>query len=70
MRMVFEEDIEKCDYLEFIVTKREANRIIQGGVDWDFPLGLFGKRNLNVFIRLEEVWEQQDAISKREGREV
>jgi len=66
--MVFEEDIEKCDYIEFILTKKEANKISEKGVDCDFPFGLFGKRNLNVFIRLEEVWEQQDAINKGESR--
>lgn len=52
MQMIFEENIEYSDFLEFILTPREAAMLNEEGVVKDFLTGLYGDRNLNVFIRV------------------
>ncbi len=52
--MIFEEDIEREDFLEFIMTEEQYEMLKEVGVVMDFPQGLHFKRNLNVFIRLEK----------------
>lgn len=53
MRKIFEKNVEHSDYLELILDAEEIERIAEEGVVQDFPEGLNGKRNLNVFIRGE-----------------
>jgi hypothetical protein len=68
MRMIFEEKIEHSDFLELILTSDQAEKLIEGGLVQDFPLGLYGDRNLNVFIRIDE--GDEDAISKRSSCQI
>lgn len=53
MRLIFEQDIEQSDFIEIIMNEREHERLLTQGVVKDFPGGLNGKRNLNVFIRID-----------------
>ncbi len=69
MKMVFEEDIERCDYLECILSQAEANKLVLDGIVVDFPYGLRGKRNLNVFIRIDKTLEDY-AASQRKSCEI
>lgn len=52
--MIFEENIEREDFLEFVLSQEQYEILKEIGVMMDFPSGLRGKRNLNVFIRMEE----------------
>ena len=54
MKKIFEKNVEDSDFLELILTSEEIEEIGEIGVSQDFPEGLTGKRNLNVFIRGEE----------------
>ena len=53
MKMVFDENIERSDYLEFILSPYDVNLLLIKEIVMDYPLGLTGKRNLNVFIRVD-----------------
>lgn len=61
MRLIFEQNIEKSDFLELILDDSELASIELKGIVQDFPEGLLNNRNLNVFIRKEN----SNAISKR-----
>lgn len=67
--MIFEPDIEQEDFIEFILTPREIENISKKGVVKNFSEGLYGKRNLNVFIRAEVderyLEEEDNAIEER-----
>lgn len=54
MRKIFEKNVEDSDFLELILSDEEIEQLGEIGVVQDFPEGLNGKRNLNVFIRGEE----------------
>ena len=51
--MIFEE-VENEDFFEIILRPKEIDRLWKKGVVADFPDGMYGKRNLNVFVRQEE----------------
>lgn len=53
MRKIFEKNVENSDFLELILTEEEMDQVAEQGVAQDFPEGLNGKRNLNIFIRGE-----------------
>ena len=53
MKMVFDANIERCDYLEFILSPNEANQLFLKEIVADYPKGLIGKRSLNVFMRVD-----------------
>ena len=58
MRMIFEENIEHEDFIEIILSPEEAHLLcfpeqIDKGVMQDFPLGLWGVRNLNICVRTD-----------------
>lgn len=67
--MVFEEDIESSDFLELIVSPTEATQLNLDGIVMDFSFGLKGRRNLNVFIRVDKTGAE-DAISEGESGEI
>jgi hypothetical protein len=69
MKMVFDENVDRCDYLEFILSPTQAAQIMLEGLVSEFPYGLKGKRNLNVFIRVDRTLEDY-AISEGESCEV
>lgn len=52
MRVFFEENIERSDFIEIALTKEEYDSLLNEGVSEDFPDGLHGIRNLNVFVRV------------------
>lgn len=54
MRKIFEKNVDNSDYLELILTDEEIEAVAEIGVAQDFPEGITGKRNLNIFIRGEE----------------
>jgi hypothetical protein len=56
MLMSFEENIYGVDYLEFILSPRQYQELGDAfkGVLWEFSGGLFGERNLNVYMRIKE----------------
>ncbi len=53
MKVLFEENIEDSDFLEIILTLKEAEGLKEKGVVREFPFGLNGNRNLNIFIRVD-----------------
>jgi hypothetical protein len=51
--MIFESD-RKEDFFELILTEEEIEDLNNGkGIHIDFPEGLYGCSNLNIFIRPE-----------------
>src|SRR5271166_4909988 len=56
MLMSFEEDIYGIDYLEFFLSPHQYVELgnVFKGVLWEFQGGLFGTRNLNVYMRIKE----------------
>jgi hypothetical protein len=69
MRVIFENDGEE-DFFEIILTKEEIDDLNNhSGVLMDFPKGLYGTCNLNVFVRHETLKEIKNAISERESSE-
>lgn len=67
MRLIFEENIEKSDFIELILSPAQYLKMEDKGIVTNFPTGLFGKRNLNVFIRVDQNYEEnkEDAAQKR-----
>lgn len=55
MRMIFERDIEHCDFLEVILTRKEVELLFEAGVVEEFESGLEKGKALNVFIRAEKI---------------
>ena len=53
MRVIFEE-VGNEDFFEIILRAKEIDGIRKKGVVADFPKGMYGKRNLNVFVRHEK----------------
>lgn len=75
MRMIFEEDIERCDFFELILNERDLEKIASKGIVREFPEGLFGNRSLNVYVRLEKSMpldkgKSKEAVSKNIKTEV
>lgn len=64
MKLIYEENIENSDFLELVLSEYEIDKLNSTGVVEEFPGGLQGKRDLNIFIRKEE-----NAISKRRKSE-
>lgn len=54
MRLIFEDNIEREDFLELILNEEELEKISVAGYVRIFSGGLFGLRDLNVFIRIEK----------------
>lgn|SRR6266436_3568744 len=69
MRMIFEKDIEGMDFLEFIISPKEAEEILEKGIVHEFIDGLNFIRRLNVFIRVSKHTEDEDATSERKSRQ-
>lgn len=65
MRIIKEENVEKSDYLEIILTKKDREKIENNGLIQNFKEG-FNQRPLNVFIHPEE----NDYIYEDEEEEV
>ena len=68
MRMIFEEDIEGSDFLEIAVSRREYEKGFESGICADYPGGLQGKRNLNVFVRVTEEFEEMPFKSQAQRK--
>lgn len=60
MRMIYEENIERMDFLEIILSPREGEKISLKGVVENFPGGLQGNRTLNVFVRVDQKYDEQE----------
>ena len=69
MRIIFEEDIEHEDFLELILTPEELYMLPERGLIRNYPRGLRDKRNLNVFLRIENQEERDYATSERQEQE-
>lgn len=54
MRMIFEFDGQE-DFLELILTDSDIKQLeTEPGIMLDYPYGLHGFRNLNIFLRKEK----------------
>lgn len=53
MKMVFDANVDRCDYLEFVFSPHDINLLLLKEIIVDYPKGLIGKRNLNVFMRVD-----------------
>jgi hypothetical protein len=54
MRVIFEEDVENCDFLEIIISPMEVEKLSTKGLVQEFVSGFSAKRNLNIYIRISE----------------
>jgi hypothetical protein len=52
--MIFEENIERTDFLEIILSDEEVANIHNEGIIREFPVGLHRVRPLNIHVRLEK----------------
>ena len=52
MRVIFEGNIDGCDYLEIILTQHEWEHLHEG-LAKEFSAKGWGKNNLNIFLRKE-----------------
>lgn len=66
MFMIFEEDIERSDYIEIVLSPAQVEMLVEKGVVKDFPRGLRGKRNLNVYIRVDKTITEEDEECSQE----
>ena len=57
--MIFEQNIEHCDYIEIILSQRDIDLLLEKGVSKDYPFGLTGERNLNVYLRVDKNLEEE-----------
>ena len=55
--MIFEENVENEDFFEIILSPKEYENIVDKGQVSEFKGGLYGKRNLNVYIRIDKNME-------------
>lgn len=62
MRALFEGNIESMDYLEIILSKEEYSNLIDRGVAQEFGQGLTGDRELNIFIRVDQLQKELYAV--------
>jgi hypothetical protein len=62
--MIFEEDIEKSDFFEVILTPEEYEKLMAKGIINDFPKGLYNKRNLNVYLWVDKNHEDDMPLVK------
>ena len=59
MRMIFEQDDDE-DFFEVVLSHDDLDKLRrEGNVHMDFAHGLFGTRNLNLFIRKETNSEER-----------
>lgn len=70
MKTIFEQNIERSDFLEIILTAEEYEELLEKGVVQDFPYGLFGIRNLNVFVRVSTDEEEIMPLHKGKSKKV
>ncbi len=71
--MIFEE-CDNEDFFEVILRPKEIAGLWKKGIVENYPQGMYGKRNLNVFVRQETdrrryTEEDENAISEREKSE-
>lgn len=57
--MLYEEDIEKWDFFEIILSENEYEKIREGGLTVDFKGGLHDVRNLNVYLRIDKNYNEE-----------
>jgi hypothetical protein len=65
MKLIFEENIENTDFLELILDEKEASIFPFEGIVDEFSGGLFGDRNLNIFIRIGGKHATRERISRQ-----
>lgn len=58
MLMIFEENIDREDFIEIVLTPAEYEELYEYGVCKDFPYGLYGKNNLNVYVRIDKTFKE------------
>lgn len=66
MRIIYEPNIEKEDFLEVILTFCEYKKLVTEGVTEEFLGGFSGVRNLNIFIRIQD--EQGQLMPTKKGK--
>ena len=66
MRMIIEVDIERMDFQEIILSKKDLDKLMSFGVVKEFKSG-FNSRPLNLFIRRESknnIINEEEMISE------
>jgi hypothetical protein len=66
--MIFERNVERQDFLEFILSEEQAEALLEKGVVQEFPEGLFGVRSLNVFIRVDKNYKEDEEMPLVKGK--
>jgi hypothetical protein len=64
MRILYEEDIENYDFLEIILNQKDSEDLSNEGIVKEFLGGLCGKRNLNVYLRVDPNEEENMPLVK------
>jgi len=57
MQIIFEKDIENTDFLEIILTIKEAQSLLSQGAVEEFSGRLSQNKILNVYVRTESKFE-------------
>lgn len=52
MRLIFEKDIEHCDFLEIILSEEELRELEKKGLVNEFEDVLHKRKTLNIFLHL------------------
>ena len=52
MKVIFEPDIERMDFLELAITEEEYQQIRNGGLVYDYDMWGCKSETLNIYIRL------------------
>lgn len=74
MQMIFEEEVatmpcnKREDFLEIILYPHDLDLLKRRGIKKDFPFGFHGKRNLNVFIRIDEINQEKEFMPLVKGK--
>lgn len=58
MRLIYEPDIERQDFIELIITPEEYEQLQEGGIVAEFKDGLRPRRLLNVHVRVDSTYEE------------
>lgn len=67
MQMIYEKDIEGSDYLEILLSTDEYKNLFKDGVCKDFPFGLNDRRSLNVFLRVDSQYNEDEDMPLVKG---
>ncbi len=53
MRLIYEENVEREDFIEITLSPEECEQLSKGGVVGEFDGALHENRNLNIYLRID-----------------